>query len=133
MNVEVLKDGRADGSPELVAVRTAMKIMDKWGCSPEQQQNILQLPKATFYKYKGDANKASLSKDQLTRISYLLNIHAALRIVFSNPENVYGFMKMSNHNSFFNGSSPLSLIEDGDFGRLYEVAKRVDVLRGALA
>lgn len=133
MSVEALKDDRAEINQALVAVRTAMKIMDKWGCTPEQQQNILQLPRATYYKYKGEADKANLSKDQLTRISYLLNIHAALRIVFSNPENVYGFMKMTNHNRFFNGAAPLSLIENGDFGGLYEVAKRVDALRGALA
>lgn len=123
----------AGGNRELVAVRAAMKILDKWGCSAEQQQNILQLSKATFYRYRDkETKKASLSRDQLTRISYLLNMHSALRIVFSNPDNVYGFMAMENNNAFFNGASPLSIIEYGDFGSLYEVAKRVDVLRGGL-
>jgi len=39
-----------------------------------------------------------LSQDQLTRASYVLNIHAALRTVFENPENLYGFMAMPNNN-----------------------------------
>jgi len=123
----------AGGNRDLVAVRAAMKILDKWGCSAEQQQNILQLAKATFYRYRDNqTKKASLSRDQLTRISYLLNMHSALRIVFSNPDNVYGFMAMENNNPFFNGASPLSIIESGDFGNLHEVAKRVDILRGGL-
>ncbi|ATM95143.1 Uncharacterized conserved protein [Yersinia frederiksenii] len=124
---------KAGSHRDLIAVRAAMNIMDKWECSAEQQQNILQLSKATFYKYRSKATKtASLSHDQLTRISYLLNIHSALRVVFSNPENVYGFMTMSNNNPFFNGMTPLSLIENGEFGHLHEVAKRIDVLRGGL-
>ena len=60
-------------------------------------------------------------------------MHSALRIVFSNPENTYGFMSMKNNNAFFNGATPLSIIENGDFGSLHEVAKRVDVLRGGMA
>lgn len=124
---------KANDNRPLIAVRAAMNIMDKWGCSAEQQQNILQLSRAAFYKYRSQETRtASLSHDQLTRISYLLNMHSALRIVFSNPENAYGFMGMKNHNPFFNGATPLSLIEGGEFGSLHEVAKRVDVLRGGL-
>ncbi|NYU10663.1 hypothetical protein A8O28_01960 [Enterobacteriaceae bacterium CCUG 67584] len=122
------------GDRDLIAIRAAMNILEKWGCTPEQQQNILQLSRAALYKYRhGETKSASLSHDQLTRISYLLNMHSALRIVFSNPENVYGFMTMANHNAYFNGATPLSLIEGGEFGNLHEVAKRVDVLRGGLA
>ncbi len=127
-------DSEARGDRDLIAIRAAMNILEKWGCSTEQQQNILQLSRAALYKYRQKETKtASLTHDQLTRISYLLNMHSALRIVFSNPENVYGFMTMENHNAYFNGATPLSLIEGGEFGNLHEVAKRVDVLRGGLA
>ena len=50
-------------------------------------------------------------------------------MVFTNPDNVYGFMKMVNNNPYFNGRTPLSLIATGQFGALYEVAKRVDSMR----
>ncbi|MNB71919.1 hypothetical protein D3C75_184970 [compost metagenome] len=124
----------ARGDRDLIAIRAAMNILEKWGCTTEQQQNILQLSRAALYKYRhSDTQSASLSHDQLTRVSYLLNIHSALRIVFSNPENVYGFMTMANHNTYFNGATPLSFIAGGEFGNLHEVAKRVDVLRGGLA
>ncbi|MGL4428497.1 MAG: MbcA/ParS/Xre antitoxin family protein [Silvania sp.] len=122
------------GDRDLIAIRAAMNILEKWGCTTEQQQNILQLSRAALYKYRhSDTQSASLSHDQLTRVSYLLNMHSALRIVFSNPENVYGFMTMANHNAYFNGATPLSFIAGGEFGNLHEVAKRVDVLRGGLA
>jgi len=120
-----------DGQRCIVAIKTAMNTLDKWGATPEQQQQILQVSKAAYYKYRS-GTAASLSHDQMTRISYLLNIHAALRTVFENPDNVYGFMKMENHNPYFNGQTPLALISSGDFGALYEVARRIDALRDGL-
>lgn len=113
-------------------LKAAFTILEKWDCSPEQAQAILRLPRATFYKYRSHPESARLDKDQLTRISYLLNIHQALRIVFDNPENVYGFMAKRNHNPYFNGRTPLEIIEGGDFAALYETFKRIDSLRGGL-
>lgn len=113
-------------------LKAAFTILEKWGCSTEQMQAILRLPRATFYKYRSHPESARLDKDQLTRISYLLNIHQALRIVFDNPENVYGFMAKRNHNPYFNGRAPLDVIEGGDFAALYETFKRIDSLRGGL-
>lgn len=69
-----------------IGVKTALAILDKWGASPEQSQGILQLSRATWYKLRKDPAAATLNHDQLERISYLLNIHAALRTIFDNPE-----------------------------------------------
>jgi len=123
------KDLNRMGAKGLKAV---MNILDKWGCGSEAKMAILRLPRATFYKYQANPDSARLDRDQLTRISYLLNIHQALRVVFENRENVYGFMSKKNGNPFFNGRAPLEVIEDGDFGALYETFKRVDTLRGGL-
>ncbi|OEY65064.1 antitoxin Xre-like helix-turn-helix domain-containing protein [Marinobacter sp. X15-166B] len=116
----------------ITGLRTALNILDKWGCTADQAQAILRLPKATYYKYRNNPDTARLDKDQLTRISYLLNMHQALRIVFENPENVYGFMSKRNHNPFFHGRTPLEVIASGDFGALYETFKRIDTMRGGL-
>lgn len=118
-------------SADAIALKAAFAILDKWGADAEQQQKILQLAKATYYKHRAGGDP-KLTGDQLTRISYLLNIHAALRTVFENSTNIYGFMAMPNKNAYFNGVSPLSLIATGAFGALYEVAKRIDMLRGGL-
>jgi len=113
-----------------VGLKAAMSILDKWGSTPEQVQAILQMSKASFYKLRKDSAAVQLSHDQFERLSYLLNIHAALRTLFENPENVYGFMAMKNHNPYFNGRAPLELIGSGHFGTLYEVYKHIDALRG---
>lgn len=110
-------------------LRAVFNILDKWQCKPEQQQAILCISKPAYYKYRKTPEAASLNKDQLERLSYILNIHAHLRTVFDNPDNVYGFMAMQNHNGFFNGKSPLDIISSGNFGALYETAKHVDALR----
>ncbi|MBL4942226.1 MAG: DUF2384 domain-containing protein [Colwellia sp.] len=111
------------------AFRLCNSILDKWGCSTNEKQAILRLTKSSYHRYKKDNDSASLSSDQLERISYIANIHQALRLVFSNPDNVYGFMRMKNDNPYFNGNSPLSLISSGNFGALYEVFKRIDAMR----
>jgi len=111
-------------------LKAVFNILDRWGCEREQILNILQISKSAYHKYRADPQSANLSHDQLERLSYLLNIHAALRIVFDNPDNVYGFMSMPNHNPFFNGTTPLEIIAGGNFGALYETYKRIDSLRG---
>jgi hypothetical protein len=116
----------------VAGLKAAFNILDKWGCSAEQAQAILRMKRATYFKLKGDPAGANLDADQLSRISMLLNIHQALRIVFENPENQYGFMKMKNHNPYFSGRTPMEVIEGGEFTKLYETFKRVDALRGGL-
>ncbi len=112
------------------AFMMGVNILDKWQCTSAQKQAILSIPKSTYHRYLKEPNSVLLNPDQLERLSYIANIHQALRIVFSNPDNVYGFMKMKNENPYFNGRSPLSIIESGNFGALYEVFKHIDSLRG---
>jgi uncharacterized protein (DUF2384 family) len=116
----------------IAGFKAADKILTNWGCTAKQIQNILKLSKSSYHSFKTTPEKTNLNDDQLERISYLLNIHQALRIVFSNPENVKGFMSMENHNAYFAGRTPLQIIESGKFGDLYEVFKRIDALRGGL-
>ena len=112
--------------------KAALNILDKWGCTSTQKYQILGMGRSAFFNAQKDPEHVRLSQDQLTRASYVLNIHAALRTVFENPENVYGFMAMPNNNPYFNGARPLEIIGKGHFGALHETAKRVDALRGGL-
>lgn len=111
------------------AFKLGNNILSKWGCSAPQKHAILGIPRSSYHRYQSDPTKASLNSDQLERLSYIANIHQALRIVFSNPDNVYGFMNMQNNNPYFNGRTPLSIIATGNFGALYEVFKRIDSMR----
>jgi len=117
----------------VAGLRAALRILDKWHASSEQACRILRISRSTYTRARqaDDAWSIGLDLDQMHRISFVLNIHAALRTVFDNPDNVYGFPSMENRNAFFNGSKPLDIMAQGDFISLYETFRRIDALRGA--
>jgi hypothetical protein len=117
----------------VIGLRAAVGILEKWSASSEQACRILRISRSTYTRARQqDANWAvALDADQMQRISFVLNIHASLRLIFDNPENVYGFPSMANDNEFFNGRSPLEIMSQGDMISLYETFRRIDVLRGA--
>ncbi len=117
----------------VAGLNAAVSILEKWRASTEQACGILRISRSTHSRAKQrDADwSVSLDSDQMHRISFVLNIHAALRLVFDNPENVYGFPSMKNDNEFFNGRTPLEIMGQGDMISLYETYRRIDVLRGA--
>lgn len=122
-----------DKTTAATGLKTAVTILEKWGASGEQGEAILRVSHSSYAraKKKDALQKINLDRDQLTRISLILNMHAALRIVFDNPENLYGFMKMKNHNPFFEGRTPLEIMGNGDFVAVYETFRRIDTLRSA--
>jgi len=114
-------------------LRAALNVLEKWQASTEQACSILRISRSTYARARADNRgwSVSLDPDQLQRISFILNIHAALRLIFDNPDNVYGFPRLPNHNEFFNGRSPLEVMAQGDMISLYEAFRRIDSLRGA--
>lgn len=120
-------------STAATGLRTAVSILDRWGATGEQGEAILRVSHSTYAraKRKDGLQSINLDRDQLTRVSFVLNMHAALRVVFDNPENLYGFMRMPNHNAFFHGRSPLEVMGSGDFVAVYETFRRIDALRSS--
>ncbi|MDH0744854.1 hypothetical protein N5D61_00635 [Pseudomonas sp. GD03842] len=117
----------------VVGLRAALRVLDKWKASSEQACWVLRISRSTYTRARQDDAgwSVTLDLDQLHRVSFVLNIHAALRTLFDNPDNVYGFPAMANHNEFFNGRSPLEVMAQGDMTSLYETFRRIDALRGA--
>jgi hypothetical protein len=70
------------------------RLLKKWGLDEKQKTALIGEP---------------TSSEAQIRLSLLLNIHAELRLMFDNPMNIYGFMKMINHNEPFYGSRPIDL------------------------
>lgn len=120
-------------SQGVVGLRTALRVLDKWQASSDQACRILRISRSTYTRARQDDSQWSvaLDLDQTLRISFVLNIHATLRTLFDNPDNVYGFPTMENHNEFFNGRKPLEVMAQGDMISLYETFRRIDALRGA--
>ncbi|WP_153785407.1 antitoxin Xre-like helix-turn-helix domain-containing protein [Pseudomonas sp. EMN2] len=114
-----------------VALRAAVKIMENWSATQKEIESTLRISRSTYSRAKEQGRVVSLDSDQLARVSLILNMHAALRTIFDNPENVYGFPKMPNDNEFFEGKAPLDIMATGSFINLYETFRRIDVSRGA--
>ena len=116
-------------------LQVAVTILEKWGATTEQGTAILNVSPDTYAhaKQRDPEWQISLDDDQLARISYVLNIHAALRVLFDNPDNLYGFMGMADYNKGFDGRSPLEVIACGDIGTLRETWLRVNMERHAPA
>ena len=85
-------------SQSTVGLRAALNILDKWQASCEQSCRILRISRSTYARAsQREIDWAvNLDSDQLQRVSLVLNMHSALRVIFDNPENVYGFVAMAN-------------------------------------
>lgn len=118
----------------LVSLRASVDIIEKWRASTDQACRILRISRGMHRRAKQrDVDwSVSLDSDQVQRISLVLNIHAALRLTFDNPKNVYGFPALANYNEFFNGRPPLEIMAQGDMISLYESFRRIDALRVSL-
>ncbi len=115
------------------AFKAVISILEKWQCSTEEMQTLLGLKRSTLFKYKGDPAKALISRDLAERLSYLLNIHAALRILFSHPDSVYGWVRKPNQAPFFNGQSAMAIMMQGRVVDLWSIASRLNAERGGKA
>ncbi|AMD01551.1 hypothetical protein [Halomonas chromatireducens] len=115
-------------------LQVAVTILEKWGATTEQGTAILRVATNTYAqaKQRDPEWQITLDDGQLARISYVLNIHAALRVLFDNPDNLYGFMSKANDNDGFDGRSPLQDIACGDIGTLRETWLRVNMERPAI-
>ncbi len=112
-----------------IGLRAAINILDRWGASVKQACSVLNISLRTYTRAKSaeDADCA-VSLDAMQRISLVLNIHRVLRLIFDNPDNVYGFIRMKNDNEFFNGRAPIEVMAQGDIVSLYETFKRIESL-----
>ncbi len=115
------------------AFKVVLTIFDKWQCSTEESLILLGLKRSTFFKYKNKPEGASFSPDFIERLSYLLNIHGALRVLFSNPESIYQWVRKSNKAPFYNGRSAMDIMLQGRVVDLWSVASRLNAERGGKA
>ncbi len=106
-------------------VKIAARVLTGWS-SPEVIPRILDLPGSTCEAAaQGNLSDLQLTEEQLHRASLVLDMHASLRTVFMNPENVKGFMTMPNNNEPFAGRAPLDLVAGGDLRELIRVREHL--------
>ena len=116
------------------ALPVVFRILDKWQCSTDEQLRLLGITsRSTLNKYKEASGGIRRSADLQERMSYLLNIHKSLRLLFSLDESIYGWVRKPNSHPFFAGRSAMEVMQGGRVADLYEVATRLHAWRGEMA
>lgn len=124
-------NGNVDTSKALPVV---FRILEKWCCNTDEQLRLLGISsRSTLNKYKESKGGIRLSVDIQERMSYILNIHKCLRILFSADDSIYGWVRKPNSHPFFAGRSAMDVMNGGRVADLYEVATRLQSWRGGMA
>ena len=131
MAPEPIQVNKSDKRQAQAALRAFFALGKKWGLTRKQGITLLGGPPPSTYHNWKNLKVTSLNHDTLERISYLLGIHKALRIIFSrNPESVYAWVRKKNEHPFFSGQSALDKMLSGNLSDLFLVRRFLDSQRG---
>ena len=112
------------------ALRAFFQIAKAWGLTAEQERILLGNPaRSTFFRWKRELS-GTLPQDVLERISYLLGVYKALRLLFPNAEQANGWIKRANAAPLFGGATALDRMLGGRVADLYVVREYLDAQRG---
>lgn len=118
------------GAAGRVALKGFFAITGRWGLDPEQARSLLGgIGKTTFYKYRA-LPEVVLNRDTLERISYVLGIHKALRMLFPDEARAAAWVQKPNAAAPFNGHSALDWMLQGRVVDLSDVRRYLDAQRG---
>ncbi len=125
-------------APEAVAVitdeegeamaRAAVNLFRHWGLTDAEACVLLGgVSKRTYARWK-DGDIGRLTIDQKTRLSVLMGVHKALRILFTEKARVYEWVKKPNQ--AFGGRSALDIMLGGYLTDIFRVRHYLDAARG---
>ena len=107
--------------------RAALNLFRFWRAADEQAAILLDMPVRSYRRWKaGDVGR--INRDTKARLSNLMGIHKALRIVFYQPQRGYAWMQAPN--AAFGGQSALSVMLGGELTDLMRVRRYLDRERG---
>ena len=108
--------------------RAAVNLFRLWGVTDEQAAVLLDMTARSFQRWKS-GRPGRMSRDGKARLSNLMGIHKALRIIFREPQRGYGWIKAPN--AAFGGASALEAMLGGELTDLMRVRRYLDAERGA--
>ena len=112
------------------ALRTFFNIIEHWQLSPAEGQTLLGVPESTYFRWKKNPNQATVDADKLERISYILGIYKALRLIYSDEATADGWLRRQNTNPLFSGHQPLGRLLGGHVADLFVIRQHLDARRG---
>jgi uncharacterized protein (DUF2384 family) len=108
--------------------RAALNLFRLWNITDDEAATLLDLPVRTFRRWKaGDLGR--IDRDGKARLSNIMGIHKALRIVFREPQRAYAWIKAPN--AAFGNRTALDIMLGGELTDLMRVRRYLDAERGA--
>ena len=105
-------------------------IAGLWQLKTAEQITLLGQPaRSTFFGWKKQSRTA-LTQDTMERISYLLGIWKALRILIPDEPQALAWVRKPNDNPLFGGTPPLARMLRGRIMDLADVRRLLDARRG---
>ena len=103
----------ADSEVAHTAIHACIRLANLWQLTDDQLNTLTNAQIDTDLEACAQPESFNLADDSLVRISHLLNIHAALRQLFSG-ESAYGWVHRPNSSKIFGGQTALSVMLSGD-------------------
>ncbi len=108
--------------------RAVVRLFGRWGLTDDQAATLLDMPVRSYRRWKA-GDQGRIDRDGRARLSNLMGIHKALRIVFSEPARGYRWIRATN--AAFGGRSALDVMLGGELTDLMRVRRYLDAERGA--
>ena len=115
-------------------LRTFARIADKWKISARDAMALLGVEsRSTYYELLKRARESKevkgLNRDQLDRLSYLLGIYEAIRVLFPHSEESRNrWVSRANTALLFGGRSPVEIMRSSMIG-LYQTFAHLTAAR----
>ena len=108
--------------------RAVLNLFAKWARTDREAATLLDMPVRTYRRWKA-GERGRINRDGKARLSNLMGIHKALRIIFREAQRGYAWIKAPNE--AFGGRSALAVMLGGEFTDLIRVRHYLDAERGA--
>lgn len=107
--------------------RAAVRLFMRWDLVDDQASTLLDMPVRTYARWKaGDLGR--FDRDLKARLSNLMGIHKALRIIFEDASRGYRWINAPN--AAFDGRSAREVMLGGELTDLMRVRRYLDAERG---
>ena len=108
--------------------RAVITLFDRWELNEAEASTLLGgLSTRTWARWKTGAI-GRLPRDLKTRLSNIIGVHKALRIVFRDPARGYAWIRRTN--TAFGGATALDVMLRGELTDLMRVRRYLDTERG---
>ncbi|MGL4637494.1 MAG: MbcA/ParS/Xre antitoxin family protein [Beijerinckiaceae bacterium] len=108
--------------------RAIINLFRLWDITDEQAAVLVDMPLRTYRRWKA-GEQGRITRDGKARLSNILGIHKALRLIFREPPRAYDWIKAPN--AAFGGASALAIMLGGELTDLMRVRRYLDAERGS--